>query len=77
MVHDLDIPCVADSPREEQAPSIVDADAVLAGSVTDQRFQTIGRRGGVTPAWIHGCGNDLIGEGASSGCCEFQGIRSV
>jgi hypothetical protein len=44
VVHDLDFPCFTLAPPEADPPLIVDADAMLAASVTVQDFKAVTRR---------------------------------
>jgi hypothetical protein len=59
VVNDLDIVGVAVSPPEADAPLIVDADAVLAGSIAPQLLQPITRR---HPEILEALGGIELGE---------------
>jgi hypothetical protein len=44
VVNDFDIVRLSILPSETDSPLVIDADAVLAGAVADQRFETIPQR---------------------------------
>jgi hypothetical protein len=49
VVHDLDVVRVTFAPGKTDAPLIVDANTMLTGSLTAQRFEPVPRRGSHIP----------------------------